>query len=135
MDYIKKRNLRERILHFPFIDLTEREKLAEIYNSAGVLAYPSFYEGFGIPVLEAMACGCPVICSEIPPFVEIAKDAAVFFNPKDAKALESGIERILEDKDLKNSLIQKGFSIAKRYNWKDCARNTYKIYEEVYRKI
>ncbi len=135
LDYIKKRNLRERILHFPFIDLTEREKLAEIYNSVGVLVYPSFYEGFGIPVLEAMACGCPVICSEIPPFVEIAKEAAVFFNPHHAKALESGIERVLEDKSFKNNLVQKGFSTAKRYNWKDCARNTYKIYEEIYNQI
>jgi len=134
LSYIKKRNLQKRILHFPFIDLNEYEKLAEIYNSASALAYPSFYEGFGMPLLEAMACGCPVVCSEIPPFVEIAGESAVFFNPQDAKSLEASIERVLEDRYFKDQLIRAGFSVAKKYDWKKCAEETYKVYEEVYRR-
>ncbi|MBN1405393.1 MAG: glycosyltransferase family 4 protein [Candidatus Omnitrophica bacterium] len=132
--YIKNNNLAGQIRHFPFIDLADTRKIVEIYNCAGSLAYPSFCEGFGLPIIEALSCGLPVACSDIPPFKEIAKDSAVFFDPKNKEALIAAIENCFNDQSAREKLIQNGLSAAAKYTWKKCAESTYKVYEELYKE-
>lgn len=133
--YIKVNRLQKQILHFPYIVPAESYKIAQIYNCVGALVIPSFYEGFGLPILEAAACRCPVACSDIHPFHEATQDAAVFFNPNSLRSLETALEKIFVDENLRNKLIEKGLSIVQKYSWKKCADETYKVYEEVYREV
>ncbi len=93
------------------------EKLNEYYNFADILLFPSLYEGFGMPPLEAMACGTPVICSRSSSLPEIAGDAAYFVNPRDVKDIISAINRIENDEDIRKRLISEGFNKAKEYSW------------------
>ncbi len=130
--YIKQHRLDKQIMHFPFMDLYRENNLTEIYNCVDAIVMPSLFEGFGLPILEALACGCPVICSDIPPFHEVAAGAAIFFDPLDLKSLEKCINDLFNGQTLRVDLIKKGFEIAKDYNWKKCACETYKIYEEIY---
>lgn len=133
-EYIRLNKVQEQILHLPYIDPKQIYKIVDIYNCVGALVLPSLYEGFGLPILEAMACGCPVACSDIPPYREIAQDAAVFFDPLDHNGIEDALGAIFQNKDMKSNFTNKGLAIAKKYNWKICAQNTYKVYQEVYKE-
>ncbi len=103
------------------------EKLLAYYRSAAVFVAPSLYEGFGLPVLEAMACGCPVICSAIPVFKEVAGDAALSFEPLDTAGLASQIARLVSDTGLADSLRKKGLETARQYSWRSAAEQTYAV--------
>ena len=133
--YIRINSLQKQILRIPYIDLTQSRKLTEIYNCVAALIMPSFYEGFGRPILEAMACGCPVVCSDISVFHEIAHGAAAFFNPGKEEELESAISKISDNAGFRNDITETGLALAAKYSWKKCAEKAYKIYEEVYRQI
>lgn len=104
--------------------------LCRMYNRAVAFIYPSRYEGFGIPILEAMACGCPVIASAIPSSVEIAEGAAIFFDPNDPHALEHALDAALAS-DTSTQLIQAGLERAKRYSWNRTAAQTLAVYQEL----
>jgi len=78
---------------------------------------PSFIEGFGLPVLEAMACGCPVACSNAASLPEVGGDAAMYFDPNDPEQMASVMERILDEPGLRQSMIDKGFENVKRFSW------------------
>ncbi len=132
---IKRYGLQKQILHFPHVGLQDGGEITELYNCADVLVMPSLYEGFGMPLVEAFACGCPVICSDIPPFREIGQDAAVFFDQKSLNSLEAALENVFNDKDLRDRLIKNGLLLSKKYNWQTCANATYKVYEEIYNRI
>ena len=101
------------------------------YNCAEVFVYPSFYEGFGLPPLEAMTCGTPVITSNVTSIPEIVGDAAITINPYNLDELSNSIYNVLTDMELKNLLIQKGFRRAYQFSWKKTAQETIKVYEEV----
>lgn len=106
------------------------ENLADEYNKATVFVFPSLYEGFGFPVLEAMACGCPVISSNRTSLPELAGDAAIYVDGEDEKELATAIKSILKNKNLQRELQKKGSTQAKKFTWEKCAEETVKIYEK-----
>lgn len=112
-----------------FIDYIEEEDLPPIYNMADVFVFPSSYEGFGLPVIEAMACGCPVITTKKTSLVEVAGDAAICVDPNDIEELARMIIRVLDDKEVAEKLRKKGLLQAKKFRWE----TTVKVIEQVYR--
>ncbi len=107
-----------------------RTELAALYGRAGVFVYPSLYEGFGMPVLEAMACGTPVVTSNISALPETAGDAALLVDPLDDFALAEAITRIVEDSVLSEDLSRRGRKRAQALTWSETARRTWAVYEE-----
>jgi glycosyltransferase involved in cell wall biosynthesis len=107
-----------------------RNELAALYARASVFVYPSLYEGFGLPVLEAMACGTPVVTSNISALPETAGDAALLVDPLDDLALAEAIARIVEDRVLAEDLAARGQKRAKAFTWGETARRTWAVYEE-----
>lgn len=105
--------------------------LARYYASAVALVYPSLYEGFGIPILEAMACGCPVLCSSSSSMPEVAGEAAMYFDPSDTSAIGSAMLKITSSPEERRALIAKGKERVKLFSWDKCARDTYAIYQKV----
>ena len=107
-------------------------KLVELYNTASCFLYPSLYEGFGIPILEAMECGCPVITSNRGAVKEVAGDAAIFINPKSPLQISEAIKKLLANKRLSRSLKLKGLGRVKKFSWQKTAKKTLEIYEKVH---
>jgi len=116
-----------------FTGFIPNELLPFLYNGASAFVYPSLYEGFGLPVLEAMACGVPVVTSNISSLPEVAGDAAILINPYSVDELADGIWRILSDEGLRNQCIIKGIERANSFTWERCAKNTLDAFNEVYR--
>jgi glycosyltransferase involved in cell wall biosynthesis len=114
-----------------FLENLPNEELVALYNAAALLVLPSFYEGFGLPVLEAMACGTPVVCSERGSLPEIAGDAALLVNPDDLNGLASAMERALDDELLRAQLRSRGFANVARFSWEKTARETLDIYRRM----
>ncbi len=104
-----------------------REKLYGLYAHARAFIYPSTFEGFGMPVLEALAAGIPTACADIPPLREVAGDAAVFFDPLDEDAISAAIERIMEDAPLRDRLSNAGPERARPFTWARSAELTLRI--------
>lgn len=107
------------------------KKLANIYNFAFMFIYPSFYEGFGIPVLEAMHYGCPVLTSNRSSLPEVGGDAAEYFDPENIDDITSKMESVFENIELRKTLIKKGSEREKLFSWDKCAEETYKFYKEI----
>ncbi len=107
-------------------------ELVTLYSMADIFAFPSFFEGFGIPPLEAMACGAPVITSNLSALPEVAKDAALLINPYDVDALASAISHLLEDESLREELRQKGYERIKQYTWAMSAKKMLAVYQKLY---
>jgi glycosyltransferase involved in cell wall biosynthesis len=105
--------------------------LIEIYNLATVFVMPSLYEGFGLPILEAMACGCPVITSKEGSIPEVARDAAFYVDAYNLESIASGIKKVFGSENLKKQLREKGLENAKKFSWKKTAGETIKAYERV----
>ena len=106
-------------------------ELRVLYSNAAVFVFPSIYEGFGMPVLEAMACGAPVITSNTTALPEAAGNAAVLVNPEDAEELGNAMIRVLEDSALRDNLRAKGFERVKQFTWERAAHQTMAVYREV----
>lgn len=104
------------------------EELPKYYAAADVLAFPSYYEGFGLGILEAMQSGTPVICSEISSLPEVAGDAALFVEPGAVDQLAGALQRVLLDDKLRNQLSLLGRKQAARFSWQQTARETYDLY-------
>ncbi len=98
------------------------ENKPALLSGAAAFVFPSLYEGFGFPVLEAMACGTPVICSDSSSLPEVAGDAAVLVDPQDTAGLAAAIERVLSDDLLRAGLVQRGLENVKRFSWESCAQ-------------
>lgn len=106
------------------------EELVLLYNVATVFAMPSLYEGFGLPILEAMSCGCPVVTTRGGSLKEVAGDAAVYVNAYNPIDITKGIQEILENRSKREYLRQKGFVQVKKFSWKKTAQDTMKVYEK-----
>ncbi len=109
-----------------------REELRVLYSCASCFVFPSIYEGFGIPLLEAMACGVPVICSNSSSLPEVVGDAAITIDPHDIDGFSTGMEKIVEDEGLRKNMILRGFERVKHFSWEETAKKTLQVYEEVY---
>jgi glycosyltransferase involved in cell wall biosynthesis len=125
---IEKLGLKGNVIFTGFVP---DEDLVALYNAAEVLAYPSFYEGFGIPIIEAMQCGCPVMTSDLASMKEVAsmvEDAACFVDPYTPSSIASGLQKILGDDSYRNKLSSQGLKNAKYFSWKKMAEETLRGY-------
>ena len=118
---VKNSPVKNDIIFTGFIDDEDKSIL---YSQAELFVYPSFYEGFGFPPLEAMACGTPVITSNFSSLPEAVGDAAIMINPYNLDELYRAMETVLNDDKLKDTLIKKGFEQTKKFSWQKCARET-----------
>jgi glycosyltransferase involved in cell wall biosynthesis len=118
-----------------FIKQPSPAHLVALYNGASVLILPSFYEGFGLPVLEAMQCGTPVIASNRACLPEVVGQAGLLFDPDDTAALAEGLRRILHDASLRQELIHRGLERVQRFSWETSARQTLQVYKRVVRDV
>jgi glycosyltransferase involved in cell wall biosynthesis len=105
--------------------------LPALYNSASVFVYPSFYEGFGLPPLEAMACGTPVIVSDTTSLPEVTGDAGIYVDPFDIEQISVSIDTVLSDVKLCRTLRERGLMRAKLFSWEKTARETIKLYKRL----
>lgn len=106
------------------------EELFHIYNKAHCFVFPSLMEGFGIPTIEAMSAGCPVILTDIPVFREVAEDAAMYFKPNDAEQLILHIQ-LLQKKEIREEMVQKGIFRSKFFSWEKCAEEHIELYKSL----
>jgi glycosyltransferase involved in cell wall biosynthesis len=104
--------------------------LAEAYAAARLFVYPSLYEGFGFPPLEAMACGCPVLASNSSSIPEISCDAPSYFDPRDLTALCAALHKATTDEEARKHAVERGLSVAAQYSWDKCGRETLALYRE-----
>ena len=107
-----------------FTDSSADGDLSDIYRGALAFVFPSLYEGFGLPPLEAMACGIPVLTSNICSLPEVVGDAAVLVDPTNVEAIAEGIDRVVSDSTLRGALRQRGFARVARFSWEETARKT-----------
>ena len=114
-----------------FVEHVSELELAHYYSSAALLTYPSLYEGFGLPPLEAMACGCPVVTSNTSSLPEVVGEAGIMVDPYDIYSLAQAIRQVLTDDKLRDDMIRKGLEQAKKFSWEETARETMKVYEKV----
>jgi len=128
LNMINELGLKEHVLMPGYIP---QEDLVAVYNLAEVVAFPSFYESFGLISVEANACGCPVVVSRTGGAPEAAGDAALYVDPTDEVGIGKAILRVLTDAELRNNLIEKGLQNAKRFSWEKTARQTLDVLESV----
>lgn len=114
-----------------FLGYVADEDLPALYSLADVFVYPSLYEGFGLPVLEAMACGTPVVCSNVSSIPEVGGDAAIYCDPLDVESIAAGIERALGDRELRKKMIGLGREHASEFTWASAGRALLSVYREL----
>jgi glycosyltransferase involved in cell wall biosynthesis len=112
-----------------FTDLVPKEELFELYQHARLFVFPSLYEGFGLPPLEAMACGVPVIVSNSASLPEVVGDAAIQVDPLDVQALADAMRAVLTDQELREDLKHKGLQRSQLFSWETAAKQLLQIYE------
>jgi glycosyltransferase involved in cell wall biosynthesis len=114
-----------------FLGHVPDEDLSGIYSGALAFVFPSLFEGFGLPVLEAMACGVPVITSDTSSMPEVAGNAALLINPESGEEIAKSLKKIAENSVLREEMIIKGFKQVKKFSWEKCARETLDFFREV----
>jgi glycosyltransferase involved in cell wall biosynthesis len=125
IDLLKRQNIFERAS----VLFASEDELKELYANALCFVFPSLYEGFGIPILEAFACGCPLALSEASCFPEIAADAGVYFDPDSVEDMREKIDKVICSETLRKDLANKGFERLKNFSWQKCAEQTADVYE------
>lgn len=123
---IRQLNLESLVTYRPINDKT----LQGLYGSARVFVFPSLYEGFGIPVLEAFACGCPCVLSNTSSLPEVADDAALYVDPTNEISITQAVEQVITDDALRNSLIAKGYQRLNQFSWERTVAQTLAVYEK-----
>lgn len=128
MAFIKECGMQKRTKHYKLND----QILKQLYSDAVAFIYPSLYEGFGMPILEAFECKCPVLLSNVSSFPEVAGDAALYFDPLSISSIQNSIEQILSDNVLREKMITAGLQKAKEYSWEKTAAQTKQVYESIF---
>jgi len=123
--------LQRHIDSVQFLGYVSDHELQRLYRKAKGLIYPSFYEGFGLPVLEAMASGCPVVTSDRSSLPEIGGDAVLYVNPDEVLQIAAAMEKLLMDDSLRRTLAKRGLARASRFSWERCAQETVAVYEKI----
>lgn len=126
LEKARELNIADRVI---FTDFVTDEEMSALYSGASVFFFPSLYEGFGMPILEAMACGTPVVTSPVCSIPEIAGDAAVFADPSSPEDMADALGRCMNDLTLRKSLISKGRTQSASFTWDKTAAQTIGIYE------
>ncbi|MCX6357933.1 MAG: glycosyltransferase family 1 protein [Candidatus Aureabacteria bacterium] len=127
-DYLRGAGVEADVL---FLGNLDEDELIPLYNAADALVLPSLYEGFGLPPLEAMACGVPVVCSNRASLPEVVGDAAILVEPMDVRAIADAMERVCTDSALRKKMIAAGLERAKGFPWRNTAEGTLAIYNEL----
>ncbi len=123
-------DLEERVRFTGYVDATDK---AALFSGARLFAYPSLYEGFGFPVLEAQACHTPVLTSDSTSLPEVGGDAALYVCPLDTNAIAQGLLRLLGDADLRRALVTRGEANLRRFSWQEAAQRVHKVMETLLR--
>ncbi len=126
-EHLQAAGLENRFLHVAF---NGDRALAELYHRALCFVFPSLYEGFGIPILESFACGCPCVLTDIPVFKEVAGDAAFYYDPTDDYALSVALSRALDQSQC-NIIVEKGFHRLEDFSWRQSAQKHLDIYQKI----
>lgn len=124
----EKLNIRNQVLYFK---VKSDNEMAKLYENAICFVYPSLYEGFGIPILEAFSCGCPVVLSNTSSFPEVAGDAGMYFDPYDEISIRNAIDKIINNNNLRDILIKKGYERLNIFSWYITAEKTKNVYESL----
>lgn len=130
-DLVEVQKLTENDRNFIKLGFIPTKDLVYLYNLATFFVMPSVYEGFGLPVLEAMQCGCPVVTTIGGSLEEVAGNAAYLIDGYDTKNISSGLEKVFSSKSLRENLIKEGLNQAKKFTWKKTAENTIEAYKNV----
>jgi glycosyltransferase involved in cell wall biosynthesis len=125
---VESLGLSQRILFPGYIP---DEDKAALISGATAVVYPSLYEGFGLPVLEAMACGTPVLTSNVSSLPEVAGDAALLVDPLDTQAITTGMSRLIADVDLRRLLVERGYGQMSKFSWARAAQQVLEVLESV----
>jgi glycosyltransferase involved in cell wall biosynthesis len=125
---VRALGLQERV---HFTDWVAQDDAPVMMNMAQVFIYPSLYEGFGLPPLEAMACGTPVICSNTSSLPEVVGDAGLLIDPHNVETMTQALERLLNDQALRQDLSARGLKQAAKFNWEQAARQTLAVYDDL----
>jgi glycosyltransferase involved in cell wall biosynthesis len=128
MDLIDELGLHDRIL---FPGYVQPEDIPALYNLASVFVFPSLYEGFGLPILEAMACGCPVITSTTGYAPEVAGGAAILVDPHQPSEIADAMRTVLKDDACRSQMVQAGLRWVKEFGWRKCATETIALFESL----
>jgi len=123
----------QKIFDRTSVQFANEDELKELYANALCFVFPSLYEGFGIPILEAFACGCPLALSNASCFPEIAGNAGIYFEPKSIDEMREKIESVICSESLRETLVNKGFERLKDFSWQRCARQTAEVYGKVFK--
>lgn len=126
-EVIRKFRIEDRVEYLKGSD----KLLANLYHNATAFVYPSKYEGFGIPPLEAINYGCPVVASNSSSIPEVVGDAGLYFDPESMEELGERINQVINDNDLRKKLIEKGYKQKEKFSWNKCSEETLKFYKKV----
>ncbi len=133
-DLLEVQSLVEGDANIKMLGFVSTEDLVSLYNMATVFVFPSVYEGFGLPILEAMQSGCPVIVSKEGCMPEVAGDAAYYFDGYDTQSLIAAVKKVFSSVELQKELSKKGIEQAKKFSWKQTAQDTNKVYQQVFKQ-
>lgn len=127
-EIINSLNLTNKVI---YTGIESESKLITLYKNAICFVFPSLYEGFGFPILEAFQCGCPLVCSNTSSFPEVAGDVACYFDPYDTDSIKDAISKVIFNEGLKREMVQKGFLQAEKFSWEKTAKQTKNVYKKV----
>ena len=113
------------------VGFVSEQELIDLYNLATLFVFPSLYEGFGLPVLESMACGTPVVASNVSSIPEVCGEACMLFNPEDTNDMANKIQQVLQDKELQEKMIEQGFTNLKKFSWGKMVQETLQVYQKI----
>ena len=125
---IKDLNLEDKVIYLGYVSLAEKVYLLK---NAYVFVFPSLYEGFGLPILEAMNLGVPIITSNVASIPELVIDNALLIKPEEVESIKKALVRIVKDAELREDLVKKGKGIARNFTWQECAKQTLALYKSL----